>query len=181
MLLTIKGRVTTVLTQQAHDRLLKKANENVANQRKQILQWRQEIRHRGPAVKITPCPLPFNLALHAHLSKCWRGTWMVRDRLWSPDIDHWYLHNMHIQKTAGMNFLLHSPLPREQKRIKSYLSTTIRRMYRMAEWGRTIHKSDAWGKMASSVFRRSAHVVLWGNQNLSFQNHWAKSVPAITL
>jgi len=38
MLLTIKGRVTTVLTQQAHDRLLKKANENVANQRKQILQ-----------------------------------------------------------------------------------------------------------------------------------------------
>jgi len=43
---------------QAHNRLLEKANENVANQRKHKFYkwWRHEIRHSGPPVDIAPGP-----------------------------------------------------------------------------------------------------------------------------
>jgi len=54
------------LIRQAHNRLLDKANENVANQRicKFFKRCGHEIRLRGPPVKISP-PSPFNPVLPA--------------------------------------------------------------------------------------------------------------------
>jgi len=54
----------------AHNRLLEKGNENVANQQKQKLykRRRHEIRHSGPPVKLPRAPLPFNPALAVALS-----------------------------------------------------------------------------------------------------------------
>ena len=51
-------RLKINLIRQAHNRLLEKANENVANQRKHkfFKRWRHEIRHSGPPVKIAVGP-----------------------------------------------------------------------------------------------------------------------------
>jgi len=67
-------RVTIELIWQGHNRLLEKANENVANARKHefFTRLRHEVRYRDPPVKTAPCPLHFNPAapcpLHFNLS-----------------------------------------------------------------------------------------------------------------
>ena len=60
-----QSRLTIELMRQAHNRLLRKANENVANQQKHKFykRWRHKRRHRGPPVKLAPDPLPFNPTL----------------------------------------------------------------------------------------------------------------------
>ena len=58
-------RLKIELIRQAQNRLLEKAKEHVANQRKHKFykRWRHEMRYRGPPVKIAPGPLAFNPAL----------------------------------------------------------------------------------------------------------------------
>jgi len=90
-----QGQLTIELIRQAHNRLLEKANDNAANQRKHKLykRWRHEIRHRGPPVKIAPGPPNFNPAPVAALS--WHGSFNTMSYLWSMRIGRWMCVDMH--------------------------------------------------------------------------------------
>jgi len=88
------------LIRQAHIRLLKKANENVANH-KFDKRWHHEIRHRGPPVTIAPGPpILWSGSGETHI-------WDRYGLFWPDDqIVNVVLHSKKARTTESLNFLL---------------------------------------------------------------------------